>query len=176
MIKFESYIPLKIVFFKSQELHDYAFYSKGTGSLIEFTIGMYSRIMMEITLLICKECLQVNKRLKIKKYEERDMLLDAGKVECSVFQIIFYSNGLKVLLSDNCVSKYVKMENVYFGLSDMGELVEVCVCGMNKAELEYTKYELSLDNGSKVVPRKKVNLLIAFLCGVCHKIICLCRK
>ena len=49
-----------------------------------------------------------------------------------------------VVLSDKRTSKYVKMENVYFGLTDIGELVEVC--DMSEAEWEHARFELALGN------------------------------
>ena len=41
-------------------------------------------------------------------------------------------------------SKYIKMDKVYFGLSDTDDIIEICVCDMSVSELEHLKKELEL--------------------------------
>lgn len=36
------------------------------------------------------------------------------------------------------------MDKVYFGLSDTGDIIEICVCNMSASELEHLKNELEL--------------------------------
>lgn len=55
-----------------------------------------------------------------------------------------YSNGTRIILSDKKSSKYIKMDKVYFGLSETDDIIEICVCDMSVSELEHLKKELEL--------------------------------
>ena len=55
-----------------------------------------------------------------------------------------YSNGTRIILSDKKSSKYIKMDKVYFGLSETDDIIEICECDMSVSELEHLKKELEL--------------------------------
>lgn len=54
-MKLEEYIPLKIIFNKDEEAVEYISYSKDKTSSLEFTVGIKSKLIKRITLLLCKE-------------------------------------------------------------------------------------------------------------------------
>ena len=132
-IKLEEYIPLKIIFNKDEEAVEYISYSKDKTSSLEFTVGIKSKLIKRITLLLCKEYSETTNKLVVENFDE-----------CSVFKTILYSNGARIILSDKNSSKYIKMDKVYFGLSDTDDIIEICVCDMSVSELEHLKKELEL--------------------------------
>ena len=143
-MKLEEYIPLKIIFNEDEEAVEYISYSKDKTSLLEFTVGIKSKLIKRITLLLCKEYLETTNKIVVEKFEDRKIMLHSDDVECSVFKTILYSNGARIVLSDKDSSQYIKMGKVYFGLSHTDDIIEICVCDMSVSELEHLKKELEL--------------------------------
>lgn len=143
-IKLEEYIPLKVIFSNDEEAVEYISYSKDKTSSLEFTVGIKSKLIKRMTLLLCKEYSETTSELVVENFEDRRVILHGNDVECSVFKIILYSNGAKIVLSDKNSSQYIKMDKVYFGLSDTDDVIEICVCDMSVSELEHLKSELEL--------------------------------
>lgn len=147
-IKLENYIPLKIIFNNIDEAIDeaveYISYSKEKTSLLEITVGMKSKLIKKITLLLCKEYSEITNKLVVENFEDKKLTLHGNNIECSVFKTILYSNGAKIILSDKSIFKCIKMDKVYFGLSDTNDIIEICVCDMSSFELEHLKKELKL--------------------------------
>lgn len=143
-IKLEEYIPLKIIFNREDEAVEYVSYSKGKTSSLEFAFGIKSKLIKRITLLLCKEYSETINKLVVGNFEDRKIIFHSGNVDCSVFKTILYSNGVRIILSDKNNSQYIKMDKVYFGLSDTDDITEICVCDMNVSELEHLKKELEL--------------------------------
>lgn len=54
-MELEEYIPLKIIFNRDEEAVEYISYSKDKTSSLEFTVGIKSKLLKRITLLLCKE-------------------------------------------------------------------------------------------------------------------------
>lgn len=142
--KLEEYIPLKVIFSKDEEAVEYISYSKDKTSSLEFTVGIKSKLIKRITLLLCKEYSETTNKLVVENFEDRRIILHGDDVECSIFKIILYSNGARIVLSDKNSSQYIKMDKVYFGLSDTDDIIEICVCDMSASELEHLKNELEL--------------------------------
>ncbi len=140
----EEYIPLKIILNKDEEALEYISYSKDKSSCLEFAVGIKSKLIKRITLLLCKEYSETANELIIENFENSKILLNGDDVECTVFKTILYSNGARIILSDKNSFKYIKIDNVYLGLSDTDNITEICVCGMNALELEHLKNELEL--------------------------------
>lgn len=143
-IKLEEYIPLKIVFNKDEEAVEYILYSKDQTSLLEFTVSIKSRLLKRIILLLCKEYSETTNKLVVENFVDEKMIFHGNNVECSVFKTILYSNGVKIVLSDKKSFRYIKMDTVYLGVSDIDDIVEICVCDMSVSELEHLKRELEL--------------------------------
>lgn len=142
-IKMEEYIPLKIIFNKDEEVVDNISYSKDNTSVLEFMVGMKNKTIKRITLLLCKEYSETLDKLEITCFDERKIDIHIDDVKCSVFYTILYSDGAKIVLSDQRCSHYIKMDKVFWGLSDTDDIVEICVCNMSDSELEHLKNELA---------------------------------
>ncbi|MBD5544695.1 MAG: hypothetical protein HDR01_10785 [Lachnospiraceae bacterium] len=143
-IKLEDYIPLKIIFNKDEEAVEYISYSKDKTSSLEFVVGIKSKLIKRITLLLCKEYSEITNELVVENFEDRKIIFNKNNVECTIFKSILYSNGAKIILSDKNSFKYIRMEKVYFGLSDTDDITEICICDMSASELEHLKNELEL--------------------------------
>ena len=114
-IKLEEYIPLKIIFNKDEEAVEYISYSKDKTSSLEFIVGIKSKLIKRITLLLCKEYSETTNKLVVENFEDRKIIFHSDDVECSIFKTILYSNGARIILSDKNSFQYVKMDKVYFG-------------------------------------------------------------
>lgn len=71
-----------------------------------------------------------------------NLIFTHDNIECKIFKTILYRNGVKIYLSDNRVNRYVRLDSIYFGLSDDNLIVEICICEMNAYELNHLKNEL----------------------------------
>lgn len=143
-LKLDEYIPLQIMFHKDEEAVEHITYLKDKTSLLEFTVGIKSKLLKRITLLLCKEHSETTNKLVVENFEDRKIMLHGDDVECPVFKTTLYPNGARITLSDKKSSHYVKMDKVYFGLSDTDDVIEMCVCDMSVSELEHLKKELEL--------------------------------
>ena len=70
-IKLEEYIPLKIIFNKDEEAVEYISYSKDKTSSLEFAVGIKSKLIKRITLLLCKEYSETTNQLVVGNFEEK---------------------------------------------------------------------------------------------------------
>ena len=104
-MKLEEYIPLKNIFNKDEEAVEYISYSKDKTSSLEFTVGIKSKLIKRITLLLCKEYSETTNKLVVENFEDRKIILHSDDVECSVFKTILYS----MVLCQDLVQ--VKMRN-----------------------------------------------------------------
>lgn len=143
-MELEEYIPLKIIFNKDKEAVEYISYSKDKTSSLEFTVGIKSKLLKRITLLLCKEYSETTDKLVVENFEDGKIIFHSDDIECPVFKTILYSNGSRIILSDKKSSHYIKMDKVYFGLSETDDIIEICVCDMSVSELEHLKKELEL--------------------------------
>lgn len=143
-MELEEYIPLKIIFNRDEEAVEYISYSKDKTSSLEFTVGIKSKLLKRITLLLCKEYSETTNKLVVENFEDGKIIFHSDDIECPVFKTILYSNGTRIILSDKKSSHYIKMDKVYFGLSETDDIIEICVCDMSISELEHLKKELEL--------------------------------
>lgn len=143
-MELEEYIPLKIIFNKDEEAVEYISYSKDKTSSLEFTVGIKSRLLKGITLLLCKEYSETTNKLEVGDFEAGRMIIHSDDIECPIFKTILYSNGTRIILSDKESFHYIKMDKVYLGLSETDDIIEICVCDMSVSELEHVKKELEL--------------------------------
>ena len=141
-MELEEYIPLKIIFNKDEV--EYISYSKDKTSSLEFTVGIKSKLLKRITLLLCKEYSETTNKLVVENFEDGKIIFHSDDIECPVFKTILYSNGTRIILSDKKSSRYIKMDKVYFGLSQTDDIIEICVCDMSVSELNHLKKELEL--------------------------------
>ena len=64
------------------------------------------------------------------------------KNNCSFFKTYLYKDGIKVVISEEKVFKYVKMDRLYIGLSNLDSIVEICLYQLTKYEKKKIKNEL----------------------------------
>ena len=88
---------------KDEEAVEFISYSKGKTSSLESAVGIKSKSIKRITLLICKEYSITTDRLVVDHFEDRKIILHSDGVECFVFKTILYSNGARMILSDKKV-------------------------------------------------------------------------
>ena len=142
-IKLEEYIPLKVVFDREDESIKILSYSKDKTSLLEIAVGTISGLIKRITLLLSKDYDINDSKLIIDVYETGDLKLNTElKNICSYFKTHLYADGLRIVVSEEKVFKYVKLDRLYVGLSYIGSIVEICLCQLTSNEINHIKYEL----------------------------------
>lgn len=144
LLSLEEYIPLKIIFNENDEPIRYISYYKDKKSLLEISVGITSGLIRRITLLLSKEYDIIHKNLNINFYETGDLRLnDESKKICSHFITYLYEDGVRIVVSEDVVEKYIKVDRLYIGWSKLGNIVEICLCQLNLQEINHIKKELS---------------------------------
>lgn len=144
VISLEEYIPLKVIMDRKDEPIKNISYSKDKTSLLEIAVGMKSGFIKRITLLLSKEYDINNSKLSIDIYETGDLILNEElKNSCSYFKTHIYENGVKIVISEEKVFKYIKMDRLYVGLSNLNNIVEMCLCQLTLTEINHIKNELN---------------------------------
>jgi hypothetical protein len=139
----EEYIPLKVLIDSQDEPIKYLSYSKDTTSLLEIGVGITSRFVKEITLVLCKEYDINYSKLSIDVYETGYLKVNAELENiCSYFKTHLYENGVRIVISEEKASSYVRMDSLYVGLSNLGSIVEICLCQLTPDEVAHIKNEL----------------------------------
>lgn len=142
-ISLEEYIPMKVMIDRKDEPIKNLSYSKDRTSLLEIAVGITSGLIKRITLLLSKEYDINNSKLNIDVYETGDLKVnDELKNSCSYFKTHLHEDGIRIVISEEKVFKYVKMDRLYVGLSNLGSIVEICLCQLTPYEVSYIKNEL----------------------------------
>lgn len=142
-LSLEEYIPLKVRIDRKDEPVKYLSYSKDKSSLLEITVGAESRFIKRITLLLSKEYNINDSKLNIDAYETGDLKVnDQLENGCSYFKTCLYADGVRIIISEEKVCKYVKMDRLYVGLSSLGNIVEISLCQLSANEVSHIKNEL----------------------------------
>ena len=142
-ISLEEYIPLKVLIDRKDEPIKNLSYSKDKTSLLEIAVGITSGFIKRITLLLSKEYDINDSKLNIDVYETGDLKVnDELKNSCSYFKTHLHEDGIRIVISEEKVFKYVKMDRLYAGLSNLGSIVEICLCQLTPNEVNHIKNEL----------------------------------
>ena len=142
-ISLEEYIPLKVLIDKKDEPIKNLSYSKDKTSLLEIAVGITSGFIKRITLLLSKEYDINDSKLNIDVYETGDLKVnDELKNSCSYFKTHLHVDGIRIVISEEKVFKYVKMDRLYVGLSNLGSIIEICLCQLTPNEVNHIKNEL----------------------------------
>lgn len=142
-VSLEEYIPLKVIIDRKAEPLKSISYSKDRTSFLEITVGMTSGLIKRITLLLSKEYDINETRLNIDVYEIGDITIsDELKNSCSYFKTHLYKDGIKIEISEQKVFKYIKMDRLYIGLSQLNCIAEICLCELTSDEINHIKNEL----------------------------------
>ena len=143
-ISLEEYIPLKVTIDRKNEPIENVSYFKDKTSILEISMGTVSRFINRITLLLSKEYEINDSKLNIDVYDTGDLKInDKSKISCAYFKTHLYEDGIKIVISEEKVFKYVKMDRLYVGLSSLSGIVEICVCQLTSNEINHIKKELS---------------------------------
>lgn len=143
----EEYIPLKIICEGRKESVDYVSYSKGTKSLLEISVGIQSKAIKEIMLLLCEEYYILDRKMDIENLEtiNTNLIFEGYKnVESNIFITNVYEDGIQMVISSEKSTKYIKMDTLYIGLSSTYEITEIGMNQLNKKEIAHIKNELRL--------------------------------
>lgn len=140
----EEYIPLKVLIDSQDEPIKYLSYSKETTSLLEIGVEEASGFIKEITLVLSKDWDIYDRKLSIDVYQTGNLKVNAElKNSCSYFKTYLYENGVRIVISEEKVYKYIKIDRLYIGLSDLGSMVEICLCQLTPDEVAHIKNELN---------------------------------
>ena len=143
-ISLEEYIPLKVTIDRKNEPIENVLYFKDKTSILEISMGTVSRFINRITLLLSKEYEITDSKLNIDVYDTGDLKInDKSKNSCAYFKTYLYEDGISIVISEEKVFKYVKMDRLYIGLSSLSDIVEICVCQLTSNEINHIKKELS---------------------------------
>ena len=144
LISLEEYIPLKVIIDRKNEPIENVLYFKDKTSILEISMGTVSRFINRITLLLSKEYEINDSKLNIDVYDIGDLKInDKSKSSCAYFKTHLYEDGIRIVISEEKVFKYVKMDRLYVGLSSLSGIVEICVCQLTSNEINHIKKELS---------------------------------
>lgn len=142
-VSLEEYIPLKVLIDRKDEPIKNLSYSKDKTSLLEIAVGIASGFIKRITLLLSKDYDINDSKFNIDVYETGDLKInDELKNSCSYFKTFLYADGIRIIISEEKVFKYVKMDRLYVGLSNLGNIAEISLCQLASNEINHIKNEL----------------------------------
>ena len=163
-IKLEEYIPLKIIFNKDEEAVEYISYSKDKTSSLEFTVGIKSKLIKRITLLLCKEYSETTNKLVVENFEDGKTLYEIADTPVIARNRIFLNKSVKCRYirykadNDKCAElaemtfyangKAVSPIAVWGSPTEKGNMH---VLAKHVADGDPLSYYLSLDKGGEVV-------------------------
>ena len=159
-LQLDEYIPLKVrceseIYELEKEPANYIFYSKGEKSLLEIAIRIQSKLIKYITLVLNEEYYILNKKININDSECVSANLvfveyeKCQRIKSSRFITNIYEDGLQILLSKDKREKYIKIDNLYVGLSNINEIVEISINQLNENQLLHIENELRFQHDTQ---------------------------
>lgn len=95
-------------------------------------------------MLLSEEYDTNDSKLNIDVYEAGDLRVnDKLKNDCSCFITHLYEDGIRIIVSEEKVFKYVKMGKLYIGLSNRDSISEICICQLSPHEMNHINNELN---------------------------------
>lgn len=142
-IRLEEYIPLKVLVDRKNEPVKNISFFKEKSSLLEISVGSVSGLIKRITLLMSKEYEICKDRLNIDGHEVGNPKIDAElKNNCMFFKTYVYEDGVKIVVAKEKVFRYAKIDKLFVGLSNLGRIIEICLCQLTPTEVKHICKEL----------------------------------
>lgn len=140
----EDYIPLKFVSDENNASLDYARYSKGDKSLLEFAFDKNTRQLYRLLLVLCDDFSINDYCFSIPEISESGGLLfdDSFDGECSIFHCEVFKDAITIKISENSLNKRVISNNILWEIDDKHELISVTLFNLSYKEIEHTITEL----------------------------------
>ena len=141
----EDYFPLVVQYDNHKELSHYAEISFGDSNLIEFSYdGDYKVTKFQV--ITCKNYHLKSYDFSIPTYTEAiARVYMPDKRNSKSFDMIVYTNAVKILISSAEVSECYRHGNLLYGIAADGHLVSVTVCDMSEEDVKHTINELTID-------------------------------
>lgn len=140
----EEYIPLKFISNEKNGSLDYARYSKGDKSLLEFAFDTTTKQLYRILLVLCED-FSINECCFSLPdiFESGSLLFDHSiDKECSIFHCEVFKDAINLKLSESKFNKSIISDNILWEIDDKNELISVTLFNLSHEEIEHTITEL----------------------------------
>lgn len=140
----EEYIPLKFISNEKNESLDYARYSKGDKSLLEFAFDTNTKQLYRILLVLCED-FSINECCFSLPdiFESGSLLFDHSiDKECSIFHCEVFKDAINLKLSESKFNKSIISDNILWEIDDKNELISVTLFNLSHEEIEHAITEL----------------------------------
>lgn len=140
----EEYIPLKFISNEKNASLDYARYSKGDKSLLEFAFDTNTKQLYRILLVLCEDFSINEYCFSLPDIFESGSLLfdDSIDKECSIFHCEVFKDAITLKLSESKFNKSIISDNILWEIDDKNELISVTLFNLSHEEIEHTITEL----------------------------------
>ena len=140
----EEYIPLKFISNEKNKSLDYARYSKGDKSLLEFAFDTNTKQLYRILLVLCED-FSINECCFSLPdiFESGSLLFDHSiDKECSIFHCEVFKDAINLKLSESKFNKSIISDNILWEIDDKNELISVTLFNLSHEEIEHAITEL----------------------------------
>ena len=140
----EEYIPLKFISNEKNGSLDYARYSKGDKSLLEFAFDTTTKQLYRILLVLCED-FSINECCFSLPdiFESGSLLFDHSiDKECSIFHCEVFKDAINLKLSESKFNKSIISDNILWEIDDKNELISVTLFNLSHEEIEHAITEL----------------------------------
>lgn len=136
----DPYLILEVIFGEEASVYRHMGFYHGDTSLLEIGTDYATKRIGKIVLVACEEHSERPGELELPDCSEGTLYYEMPReVECEIFKMGIYSNGIRVSLSAGSASEYFKCGNVYFGFGESDTIVEILVAGLAVGEVEHIK-------------------------------------
>ena len=142
----EEYFPIKVCLNNHIDNIKYTQYEKDEYNMLELTLNKTTNEFYRLQLVIGNTFTIVNDVLApVNKFTEGIAVFNTPEIiKTSRLDIIVYSNGVEIILSDSPASTWFKTGSILFGLNSDNELSLIRIIGLTADERQHILDELTL--------------------------------
>ena len=139
----DPYLLLEIIFGDEIDTyHHMGFYYEDTN-LLEIGTDFYTKRIGRIVLVDCEEHFENSSKLIKPSCSEGTLFYEMPRqIECDIFRMDLFDDGVKFRLSSSDVVEYIKCGCVFFGFGAIDEIVEIIVADLSEKNIAHIKESL----------------------------------
>lgn len=139
----EDYFPA-IVQFSPEELNNHFIeYSYNDTDMFELVVDSENGIIKQFTLTLCNHFKEQDINMSIPDAKEGSIYFnDTTDVQCDLFVLSIYKDGLHISISDKSAYTFLKCGQLIFALDDTDSLISLYITNLSSDDISHVLREV----------------------------------
>ena len=136
----DPYLVLEINFGDEADTYRHMGFYYGDTNLLEIGTDFHSKRIGRMVLVDCEEHFEKSGKLTKPSCPEGVLYYEMPrKIECDIFRMDLFDDGVKFRLSPSDAVEHIKCGCVYFGFGSADEIVEIIVAELSREDMTHIR-------------------------------------